>query len=65
MLLLDEPLGPLDARLRLDLAARIHDVHVRRGLTTLHVTHYPDEALSYAGRPLLLEGGRIAAERSP
>lgn len=63
LLLLDEPLGPLDARLRHDLAARIHDVHTRRGLTTLHVTHDPDEALPFADRTVRLEGGRIAVEK--
>ncbi len=61
VLLLDEPLGPLDARLRQDLAARIHAVHVRRGLTTLHVTHDPAEARSFADRTVRLERGRIAA----
>jgi len=62
VLLLDEPLGPLDARLRMDLALRIRDVHVRRGLTTLHVTHDPQEAAAFADRTVRLEAGRIANE---
>lgn len=62
VLLLDEPLGPLDARLRTDLAERIRDVHVRRELTTVHVTHDPEEALHFADRCVRLEAGRIAAE---
>jgi len=60
VLLLDEPLGPLDARLRHDLAARIHEVHARRGLTTLHVTHDPLEVAAFADRTVRLESGRIA-----
>ncbi|MBL8860626.1 MAG: ATP-binding cassette domain-containing protein [Planctomycetes bacterium] len=62
VLLLDEPLGPLDARLRQDLARRIHEVHARRGLTTLHVTHDPDEARGHADRIVRLEAGRVAAD---
>ncbi len=62
MLLLDEPLGPLDARLRGDLIERIRDVHERRGLTTLHVTHDPHEVEHLADRSVRLELGRIQAE---
>lgn len=64
ILLLDEPLGPLDARLRRDLAIRIHDVHVRRGLTTVHVTHDPDESREFADRVVRLESGRIVTQEA-
>lgn len=64
ILLLDEPLGPLDARLRRDLASRIRDVHVRRGLTTVHVTHDPEESREFADRIVRLENGRIVAQEA-
>ncbi|MCY2961478.1 MAG: ATP-binding cassette domain-containing protein [Planctomycetota bacterium] len=64
LLLLDEPLGPLDARLRMELAARIREVHVRRGLTTLHVTHDPEEVRHLADRSVRLEGGHIVSQNS-
>ena len=62
VLLLDEPLGPLDARLRLDPAQRIRAIHVRRGLTALHATHDPREAAAFAGPNVRLEPGGIARE---
>jgi len=62
ILLLDEPLGPLDARLRGDLIERIRLVHERRGLTTLHVTHDPHEVIHLADRSVRLELGRIPTE---
>ncbi len=64
VLLLDEPLGPLDARLRRDLAERIHRVHTERGLTTLHVTHDPDETRDFADRCIRLEQGRIVNDEA-
>ncbi len=62
ILLLDEPLGPLDARLRRDLASRIQGVHVRRGLTTVHVTHDPEESREFADRVVRLESGHLLAQ---
>lgn len=66
ILLLDEPLGPLDAPRRaalLDLFDRLSKQH---GLTTLHVTHDPHEADRIAHRTIeLLPGGRIAAAGAP
>jgi ABC-type sulfate/molybdate transport systems ATPase subunit len=61
LLLLDEPLGPLDARLRADLAARVGELHRARGLTTLHVTHDPHEARHLAQHTVRLAQGRLAA----
>jgi len=58
LLLLDEPLGPLDAELRGELIARLAEVQTRLGLTTLHVTHDPREVESLATRVLRLEAGR-------
>ncbi len=58
ILLLDEPLGPLDAELRASMIRRLHEVHLRLGLTTLHVTHDPSELAAIATRVLRLSEGR-------
>lgn len=61
ILLLDEPLGPLDAPRREALLDRLHELGQRFGLTTLHVTHDPGEASRIASRTVSIEaGGRIA-----
>ncbi|MCB9916747.1 MAG: ATP-binding cassette domain-containing protein [Planctomycetes bacterium] len=60
LLLLDEPLGPLDAELRRALLARIDDLQRARGLTLLHVTHDPEESEMYSTRTLHLQSGRLA-----
>jgi ABC-type sulfate/molybdate transport systems ATPase subunit len=60
LLFLDEPLGPLDRRLRAELVQRLTRVHRERGLTTLHVTHDPEEADGLADGCVRLEAGRIA-----
>ena len=57
LLLLDEPLGPLDAHLRAALIERLDEVERRLGLTTLHVTHDPREVERIADRVLHLVGG--------
>lgn len=64
VLLLDEPLGPLDADLRASLAQTLGALHRDLGWTTLHVTHDPGEASGIAGRTLRIEGGRLAPPSS-
>lgn len=60
LLLLDEPLGPLDRPLRAELLSRLGALRAKLGLTVLHVTHDPDEALSLADQRIdLVAGGRI------
>lgn len=59
LLLLDEPLGALDARLRLDLRHKIRDIVQQSGSTAIHVTHDQDEAMSVADEILVLRNGRI------
>ena len=54
VLLLDEPLGPLDAELRRALIDRLDDIQQRLQLTTLHVTHDPSEVERIADRTLHL-----------
>jgi ABC-type Fe3+/spermidine/putrescine transport system ATPase subunit len=60
LLLLDEPLGPLDQELRQTMLERLRTVHRELGLTTLHVTHDAREAARIADRVLRMEGGRLA-----
>jgi len=60
ILLLDEPLGPLDPARRSELLARLGELQRRHELTILHVTHDPEEAASVATRTLTLEGGLLA-----
>lgn len=57
LLLLDEPLGPLDAELRLELARRIDEIQKQRGLTMLHVTHDPEETEMYQTRTAAMRAG--------
>lgn len=61
ILLLDEPLGPLDAELRHSLLERLQALQERLGLTILHVTHDPGEAEAIATRTLRMESGQFAA----
>jgi ABC-type Fe3+/spermidine/putrescine transport system ATPase subunit len=64
ILLLDEPLGPLDAELRGDMLDRLGELDQRLGLTVLHVTHDPREAERLADRTLRMEDGRIVPSGS-
>jgi len=59
VLLLDEPLGPIDHNGRLELQAELRRIHGELGLTMLHVTHSRDEARALATHCALLVGGRL------
>jgi len=65
LLLLDEPLSALDARVRAMLRAEIRQLQQRLGVTTIMVTHDQDEALTMADRILVLDGGRLVQEGTP
>ncbi|CAL96458.1 ABC transporter ATP-binding protein [Azoarcus olearius] len=65
LLLLDEPLSALDARLRHDLQDALLALRSRHGTTTLLVTHDPAEARKLADRALRLEAGSLVAEAAP
>ncbi len=65
VLLLDEPLSNLDARLREEMQVELIEIHRRIGLTTLFVTHDQDEALSLSDRVVLMNAGEIEQEASP
>ena len=60
IVLLDEPLGALDARLRERMMVELRRLHERSGATFLHVTGNEQEALAMGGRVAVLSGGRIA-----
>ena len=65
LLLLDEPLSNLDAKLREDLRIELKDLTRRLGITTLYVTHDQSEALAMSDRIAVMLGGRILQEASP
>jgi sulfate transport system ATP-binding protein len=65
VLLLDEPFGALDARIRKDLRHWLRQVHHEIGLTTLFVTHDQDEAMELADRVVVLNKGRIEQVGTP
>lgn len=62
LLLLDEPLGALDALTRIEMQDLIESVWQDKGFTTIVVTHDVAEAVALADRILLLEGGRVALD---
>ena len=59
LLLLDEPLSNLDARLRVKVREEIRDIQQRLGITTVLVTHDQEEALSISDRVAVMKDGRI------
>jgi putative spermidine/putrescine transport system ATP-binding protein len=65
LVLMDEPLSNLDAKLRLEMRAEIRRIHNQLGATTIYVTHDQDEALSLADRIVVLRDGSIRQVGSP
>src|SRR5512134_1462015 len=65
LLLLDEPLSNLDARIREDVRHEIKALQGKLGITTIHVTHDREEAMVMADRIAILDAGRIAQLGSP
>ena len=59
LLLLDEPLSALDARIRKHLREQIRSIQQELGLTTIFVTHDQEEALTMSDRIFLMNAGRI------
>ena len=62
LLLLDEPLGALDALTRIEMQRLIESLWRQRGFTAVLVTHDVQEAVALADRVLLIEDGRIAVD---
>ncbi len=65
VLLLDEPLSNLDAKLRLEMRSEIRRICSAAGTTTLYVTHDQEEALSMADRIAVMHRGRLCQIGSP
>jgi len=59
VLLLDEPLGALDARLRVDLQVELKRIQETLGITFVYVTHDQDEALTMSDRVAVMRGGKV------
>jgi ABC-type Fe3+/spermidine/putrescine transport system ATPase subunit len=65
LLLLDEPLSNLDAKVRVQLRYEIKTLQNRLGFTAIHVTHDREEAMTMADRIVVMEAGRIAQVGPP
>jgi putative spermidine/putrescine transport system ATP-binding protein len=59
MLLLDEPLSALDAKIRVSLRQQIREIQRELGITTIFVTHDQEEALSISDRIVVMNAGRV------
>ncbi|OIN95268.1 MAG: Fe3+/spermidine/putrescine ABC transporter ATP-binding protein [Anaerolineae bacterium CG1_02_58_13] len=59
VLLLDEPLSALDAKIRVSLRAEIRSIQQKLGITAIYVTHDQEEALSLSDRVVVMEAGRM------
>lgn len=65
ILLLDEPLGALDEKLRIDMQVELMEIHKRLGITFIYITHSQEEALTMSDRIILMRKGRIAQSGTP
>jgi putative spermidine/putrescine transport system ATP-binding protein len=65
LVLMDEPLSNLDAKLRLEMRAEIRRIHASLGATTIYVTHDQEEALSLADRIVVMRGGDVRQIGTP
>ena len=65
LLLMDEPLSNLDAKLRIELREDIRDIQRRLGITTIYVTHDQEEALAVSDRICVMNKGNIEQIGTP
>ncbi len=65
VLLLDEPLGALDRKLRIEVQTQLKDLHRRVGTTFIYVTHDQEEALSMSDRVVIMRAGKIEQVGTP
>jgi len=65
VLLLDEPLGALDLKLRRQMQIELKHIQTEVGLTFVHVTHDQEEAMTMADTIAVMNGGRIEQQGSP
>jgi len=65
VLLLDEPLSSIDVTMKNKILTDIREIHDRLGLTFIHVTHDPEEAMANADRIMLMNTGKVEQLGSP
>jgi iron(III) transport system ATP-binding protein len=65
LLLLDEPLSNLDARLRAQMGAEFRSLQKRLGITSLYVTHDQEEAMALSDRVVVMQAGRVLQIGAP
>jgi putative spermidine/putrescine transport system ATP-binding protein len=65
LLMLDEPLSNLDAKLRTEMRNELHTLHTRLGVTTIYVTHDQQEALALSDRIVVMRLGHIQQIGAP
>jgi iron(III) transport system ATP-binding protein len=65
VLLLDEPLSNLDAKLREKMRTELRHLHQKLGITTIYVTHDQTEALAMSDRIAIMDSGRIIQKGNP
>jgi len=65
LVMMDEPLSNLDAKLRLEMRVEIRRIHNALGATTIYVTHDQEEALSLADRIVVMREGRVRQIGAP
>lgn len=65
ILLLDEPLSALDAKIRVSLRAEIRDIQRKLGITAIYVTHDQEEALSLSDRVVVMNNGQMEQVGTP
>ncbi len=65
LILMDEPLGALDKKLREQMQIEIKRLHLESGITVMYVTHDQEEALNMSDRIMLMNGGRIEQLGTP
>jgi sulfate/thiosulfate transport system ATP-binding protein len=65
MMLLDEPFGALDAKVRKELRQGLRDIHDTTGLTSVFVTHDQEEAMELADLVVVMSMGRIEQVGKP
>ncbi len=65
VLLLDEPLSALDAKIRLELRTEIRAIQQKLGITTIYVTHDQEEALSLSDRVVVMRSGQMEQVGTP
>ena len=65
LLLLDEPLSNLDARLRTQMGSEFRALQKRLGITSLYVTHDQEEAMALSDRVVVMEAGRVLQTGTP